>query len=469
MPYKEFNKRAHEGLINEPLQQAMARGRIGFIDGRKKTVEAIPNFAAMQDSTRDMRNRMLKDLDVYLVQFEQQVIANGGRVHWAETAEDMQRIVVDLCQQNSVWKLTKGKSMISEEVCLNEALEKAGIEPWETDLGEYIIQLAGERPSHLIGPALHKTKEQVVELFRRAHQLGERELETVESIVSEARQVIRQRYLDADAGITGANMLIAETGTAVLVSNEGNIDLTARLPKLHIVTASIEKIVPTWEDASRQIRLLSRSATGQTITSYTSFFSGPRRSDELDGPEVYHVVLLDNRRSEMLGGDFRDMLRCIRCGACMNHCPVYQNVGGHTYDSVYPGPMGAVLTPLLRNEPADYALPNASSFCGRCETVCPVRIPLVSLLRKLREKEQKELKPQAVARFLTQSFIWLARHPRLYRWFTGFGVKFFKIFALGKERIHRLPLASGWTRFRDLPAPQGKTFQEQWKQNQKRK
>ncbi|WP_116364088.1 lactate utilization protein B [Parahaliea mediterranea] len=458
---RQFNTRAHKALADSQLQRALAKARSGFVDKRAHAAASEPDFEHMRDQAREVRQRALANLAMCLEQFEQQVLAAGGQVHWAETPDDLRRIVIDICRDSGARAVTKGKSMVGEEAHLNVALEAAGITPWETDLGEYIIQLAKEPPSHIVAPALHKTRGQIEHLFRDAHRLGERALDEVSQLVDEARAVIRERFLNADVGITGANMLIAETGTAVLVTNEGNGDLTARLPRTHIITTSFDRVVPTWDDASKIIRVLARSATGQPITSYTSFFSGPRAGNEQDGPDQFHVVLLDNHRSALLGTEFETMLHCIRCGACMNHCPVYQAVGGHTYNAVYPGPMGAVLSPLLRGAPQDDALPNASSFCGRCEAVCPVRIPLPGLMRKLREREQQQT-PAIASRWLLRLHARLSRHPALYRSLTGWGSRALALAAGGRGRLRRIPLLGGWSRERDLPAPQGGSFQQQW-------
>ncbi|GAB3272650.1 LutB/LldF family L-lactate oxidation iron-sulfur protein [Parahaliea aestuarii] len=463
-----FIARAGGALDDSQLQSALAKARSGFVDKRATAIAAEPDFETMRDQAREVRQRSLANLATCLEQFEQQVNAAGGQVHWAESTDDLRRIVIDICEQAGAKTVTKGKSMVGEEAALNEALEQAGLTPWETDLGEYIIQLAHEPPSHIVAPALHKTRDQVAELFRDAHALGERDLGEVRALVDEARAVIRERFLSADVGITGANLLIAETGTAALVTNEGNGDLTARLPRTHIITTSFDRVVPTWEDASKIFRVLARSATGQPITAYTSFFSGPRAEGEQDGPESFHVVLLDNHRTEILDSEFREMLHCIRCGACMNHCPVYQSVGGHTYDSVYPGPMGAVLSPLLRGYAQDDELPNASSFCGRCEEVCPVRIPLPGLMRKLREREMVQEKPPWLTRRMLAAFGWLAQRPVLYRYLTGAGTRVLATLGRRRGALRSLPLASAWTAHRDLPAPQGASFQLRWARAQRK-
>ncbi|MGD8576326.1 MAG: LUD domain-containing protein, partial [Thiohalophilus sp.] len=305
-------------------------------------------------------------------------------------------------------------------------------------------------------------------LFHDRHAkygLGE-DLDSVSKIVNEARSILRDEFVSADVGITGANLLIAESGSTVLVTNEGNGDLTASLPKQHIVIASIEKVVPTFEDASVILRLLSRSATGQELTAYTSFFTGPKRNSDPDGPEQFHVVLVDNGRSTMLGNEYRSMLRCIHCGACLNHCPVYGAIGGHAYGWVYPGPMGAVLTPLLTNLQDSYDLPNASTLCGRCEAVCPMSIPLPQLLRQHRERAYRRRLGTRRSHWALAAWSFMARHPRLYRAITGQAIRLLARIAGKRGRIRYLPFAGGWTAGRDLPAPQGETFIAAWKRRQ---
>ena len=306
--------------------------------------------------------------------------------------------------------------MIGEEIAINDYLSANGIEPIETDLGEYIIQIRNEIPSHIIAPAIHLTQQQVEASFRETHTHLDpaRQLAEPRQLLDEARGILRQKFLDADVGITGANFLVAETGTSVIVTNEGNGDLTQLLPKAHIVLASLEKVVPTLEDTSTILRVLARSATGQDMSVYTTFSTGPRRAADLDGPGEYHVILLDNGRSALLGSEFQEILRCIRCGACMNNCPVYASVGGHAYGWVYPGPMGAVLTPSLIGIENARHLPNASTFCGRCESVCPMRIPLPKMMRHYREQEyERKLSPRAVRTGLA-AWAFLARRPALY-------------------------------------------------------
>jgi L-lactate dehydrogenase complex protein LldF len=459
-----FCRNAEHALLDTQLQRALNKARSGFIDKRRAALDALPEFEQLRQTAREIKEHTLSRLDEYLLQFEQQVLDSGGQVHWARTATEATDIVVKLCREANAKKVTKGKTMVGEEVGLNEALEAAGIAPVETDLGEYIIQLAQEPPSHIIAPAVHKTREQIATLFREHHaRYGlTQPLETIPAIVNEARQVLREEFVQSEVGITGANLLIAETGSTVLVTNEGNGDLTASLPRVHIIIASIEKVVPTLEDATVILRLLSRSATGQEITTYTSFLTGPRRETDHDGPEQFHVVLVDNGRTAMLGNAYHPMLRCIHCGACLNHCPVYSAVGGHAYGWVYPGPMGAVLTPLMIGLQQAPDLPQASSLCGRCADVCPMSIPLPDLLRqhrfKLSEQHAVKLKP----RLALAAWGFLAVRPGLYRWVMNVTTRVLHWASRGRGRFHKLPFVGAWTQTRDLPAPQGETFISAW-------
>lgn len=464
----QFKDNAHAALHDVQLQRALSNVRVGFIEKRAKAAGKLPEFEALRDSARDIKDHVLAHLDLYLEAYIAKVEASGGIVHFARDAAEAREIVTDICRDKGARTVTKGKSMISEEIGLNDHLAAAGIEPVETDLGEYIIQLRHETPSHIIAPAVHVNASQVEEDFRRAHTHldAARDLSEPVNLLTEARGVLRERFLAADVGITGANFLVAETGTSIIVTNEGNGDLTQILPKTHVVLASIEKLVPTLEDASQLLRVLARSATGQELSVYTTFTTGPRRPEDPDGPESYHVVLIDNGRSSMLGTEFEEMLRCIRCGACMNHCPVYHAVGGHAYGWVYPGPMGAVLTPSLIGVDKGGHLPNASTFCGRCESVCPVRIPLPKLMRHWREREfERHLSP-ATVRSGIAAWAFFARRPALYRLATRVSMNLLAFAGRRKGgtkgRFAWLPFAGGWTEHRDFPAPQGGTFQERF-------
>jgi len=459
-----FKDNARDALADTQLQSALATMKVGFVERRARAVEKVPEFERLRDQARDIKNHVLENLDHYLERFEEKVLAAGGQVHWARTSAEAVEAVREICRSVDAKMVTKGKSMVAEEIGLNEALETDGLEIVETDLGEYIIQLRKEPPSHIIAPAIHVLKEQVADDFRARHTHldPDRPLSEPRQLIEEARGVLRQKYLDSDVGITGANFLIAESGSTVIVTNEGNGDLTQTLPKVHVVVASLEKVVPTFEDASTILRVLARSATGQDTSAYTTFSTGPRRADDPDGPEQFHVVLVDNGRSAMLGTPFQEMLRCIRCGACMNHCPVYGAVGGHAYGWVYPGPMGSVLTPSFIGVKEAGNLPNASTFCGRCEQVCPMRIPLPKMMRHHREREfERGLSPASV-RWGLAGWAFLASRPRLYGMAMGLAARFLSLVGGRPGRIRSLPLAGGWTRHRDLPAPAGKTFQQAW-------
>ena len=467
---RTFEANARAGLANDNLQRALALMRTGFPQRRSLAVARLPEFEALRDIGKSIKDHTLEHLDFYLELYEANVLASGGRVHWARTPDEARAAVLEICRSVDAKIVTKGKSMIAEEVGLNEYLEENGITPVETDLGEYIIQLRHEPPSHLIAPAIHLMKEQVAETFRAEHRALDprRSLAEARQLCDEARAVLRPRFLAADVGITGANFLVAETGSSIIVTNEGNGDLTQILPRVHIVVTSLEKIVPTLEDAATLLRLLARSATGQEFSSYTTISTGPRRPGDLDGPEQYHVVLLDNGRTGLIGGEFQDMLRCLRCAACLNHCPVYAAVGGHAYGWVYPGPMGAVLTPALVGVEEAGHLPNASTFCGRCESVCPVKIPLPRMMRHWREREFARRLSPPVYRSGLRLWAWVAQRPALYHALAGIAGRVLGWAGQHRGRFRSLPLAQGWTAVRDLPAPQGRSFHSLWAERQRK-
>jgi len=464
---RQFKDNARTALRDENLQGALKRLASGFPERRLEAAARLPEFEALRDQARGIKNHVLDNLDYYLEAFEDRVIESGGKVHWCDDAQAARQTILDICRKTGARTVTKSKSMIGEEIAINDFLEENGIEPVETDLGEYIIQLRREPPSHIIAPAIHLSKDQVEATFREKHQdlPADRVLEEPRSLLEEARGKLREKFIAADVGLTGANMLIAETGSNVLVTNEGNADLTYSLPRVHIVIASLEKVVPTLEDATTILRVLARSATGQEMSVYTTFCTGPRRPEDLDGPDEYHVILLDNGRTELLGSEFQEMLRCIRCGACLNHCPIYRSVGGHAYGWVYSGPMGAVLIPGLIGLGEAHHLPNASTLCGRCEYVCPMRIPLPKLLRSWRQRQFERRQTSNVSRWALNLWAWFARQPALYRLLTRTAVSVLAMFGQS-GRFNALPLAGGWTQSRDLAAPQGGSFVKQWADKQ---
>lgn len=453
-----FRRQAAANLANPALQQALARLQERFVGARATALEEISDFEQLRDAASAIRQHALDHLDHYLEQFERAVTARGGQVHWAADASSAQQLAIEIARRHGVKRIVKSKSMVTEECDLNAALEAAGMEVRETDLGEYILQLAQEPPSHIVAPVVHKNREQVADLFALHHQ---RPRQTgIAELCREAREILRPQFLAADMGISGANFIVAESGSVLIVTNEGNGRLATTLPRVHVAITGIEKVVPTLDDVSLLLRLLPRSATGQSITNYVSVLTGAHGTDDLDGPEHFHVILLDNGRSRLLGDELEPMLRCIRCGACMNHCPVYQNIGGHAYGWVYPGPMGAVLTPTFVGLGEARDLPNASTFCGACAEVCPVKIPLPELMRTLRVRQvEQSLRPWR-ERVALRLWAWCARHPRLYAGITALAARLLKPLGGTRGWIRRLPLIHGWTDDRDFPAPEGRTFRE---------
>jgi len=461
----DFESRAEQALKDEALQSSLLALQRGFVGNRKRAVAEFTDFEALREEGARIREHALEHLDYYLEKYEAEVVRRGGVVHWARDAKEACEIVRGICKRVSAKTVTKGKSMVSEEIGLNAALEADGLEVIETDAGEYIVQLAGETPSHLIMPTVHKTVPQIADLFYEKHKgLGfEKRTEDPAALIGQIRTALREKFFKADVGITGGNFIIAETGSNLIVTNEGNGDLTSTLARVHVVTTGIEKIVPTVNDAIVLLRLLARSALGMEFTTYTSLMSGRRLAGDVDGPEEYHVVLVDNGRSKMLGGPFRPMLRCIRCGACLNHCPVYMAAGGHAYGWVYAGPMGSVLTPMISGNEKTRELPHACTLNGRCQEVCPVKIPLPEMLRTLRHDQWASREAKPLARFGLGVWSWAARRPKLYRAFAALGARMLTAMGGKKRRLRRLPFGSGWTAGRDMPAPQGGTFHAEWK------
>ena len=454
-----FKARAHDKLNDAQLQFNLQKIKGKFVAKRREALTELDDFEATREAARTLRQRALDDLDTWLALFEENATARGARVLFARTPAEINALVLAIARRHGVRKIIKSKSMVSEESALDHAIEAAGLQVVETDLGEYILQINDyEPPSHIIGPALHKSKEEVADLFARTHKTARKD--GIEELCLEARGVLRQHYLTADMGISGGNFFVAETGSVVLVTNEGNATLTTTLPRVHVAISGIEKIVPTPEDVATLMRLLPRSATGQSISNYMDVLTGTKGPVEHHGAEHMYFIVVDAGRSGVLASEVREALRCIRCGACMNHCPVYQNVGGHSYGWVYPGPIGSILTPMYIGLENAADLPQASTLCNQCGVVCPVKIPLPDLQRKLREKEFEGGMRPWTERMGLHLWTWLASHPSLYAWSTRLGVRMLRAFA-GRERvIHKLPLGGGWTEGRDMPAPAGRTFRE---------
>ena len=462
-----FKNRAKTALADRTLKIAIDRTTGTAEAKRAVAVAAFPEFQAARARGRAIKDHVIAHLDHYLEQFERNATASGATVHWASDDAEARAIISRICLDAKAKLVTRSKSMLGEEIGLPHALADAGIERVETDLAEHIIQLAGEAPSHIVWPAMHRTREQVAELFRTGHHPPPA-AEDPATMVQSARRELRAKFLSADIGISGANFLVADTGATCTVTNEGNAELTTTPPRIHIVTAGIEKIVPSTAHAFALLRLLVRSATGGELTQYTTFHCGPKRPGDADGPEEMHIVLVDNGRTKMLADEFREMLRCIRCGACMNHCVVYRQIGGHAYGGTYPGPMGSVLTPVLDGLVGSRDLPNACTMNGRCAEVCPVGIPLPTLLRAWRIRSWRERLEPGALRVGIGLWAALAKRPALYRLASRIGVRAIRMFGRAGW-ISRLPLAGGWTAHRDMPRPTGRTFMELYRTEQAKK
>jgi L-lactate dehydrogenase complex protein LldF len=464
-----FKSAARAALHDESLKPALARLKTHFAIGRRLAVARFGDFENMREAGKAIRDHAVTNLDALLETFESAVVARGGHVHWARNAAEARGAILGILRDAGATSVTKGKSMVSEEIELNPFLEANGIKPVETDLGEYIIQLRNEPPSHIIAPAFHLSKEQVADTFRAAHTTldANRPLTERNALVAEARRVLRAQFESADAGITGANFLAAEEGAAIIVTNEGNGDLTRLLPKTHIVLTGIEKVVRDLTDVSILLRLLTRSATGQHISSYVTVMTAPLGRAG-DGPKNFHVVLVDNGRSKLIGTEAQDVLRCIRCSACLNHCPIYGAIGGHAYGATYSGPIGAALNPGMLGIARASDHPNASTFCGRCAEVCPVKIPLPKIMRHWRAREYAEgLQPRAAVMGLA-FWAFAAKRPRLYRFGASSAARLLKLIAGRRGAVASLPLMKGWFLAREFPAPHGRTFQELWKAQHER-
>ncbi|KVT84141.1 (Fe-S)-binding protein [Burkholderia ubonensis] len=453
-----FKARAGQKLADQRLQQNLKKLSTKFVSARADAMTQI-DFPATRAALKARRNRALENLDAWLEAFEREATRRGTTVLFADTTADAARLVADIARRHDVKKVIKTKSMVSEEMRLNEVLGQMGVQSIETDLGEYILQINdNEPPSHIIAPVVHKDKDEIADLFARTHH--RERLTEIPDMTREAREVLRPHFLSADMGVTGGNFVIAETGSVALVTNEGNEGMCTVMPRVHVAVTGIEKVLPTLEDLATAMRLLPRSATGQKTSNYFSLLTGPRGPGDEDGPEHMYVVLVDGGRTGLIGGEFQEMLRCIRCGACMNHCPVYQKVGGHTYGWVYPGPMGSVLTPSYVGLDRTLDLPQAATLCGECDSVCPVGIPLSHLLRTLREKQvERRLRPWR-ERVALAAWGFVARRPTLYALTTKLAVRILERLGGGGGMLWRLPMMGGWMETRDLPVPTGRTFRE---------
>lgn len=449
----KFKAAAHKALQDNTLQPALQRFVKGFPLLRRQAIGQFPDFEKARSEAAAIKDKSLDNLEALHETFRENIEARGGTVIRCKTGAEAATRIAEICHKQGARLVTKAKSMVSEEIALNQALEAENLEVVETDLGEYIVQLAGEPPSHIVGPALHKSKEDVAKLFRKHHR-RKTPAETGQQLVAEAREVLRGKYFAAEVAITGANFLIADPGAAVIITNEGNADLCRNLAKTHIVVTSIEKVIPSLKELPVFLRLLGRSASGQPMTAYTTLVTGSRAKGEREGPESFFVVVVDNGRSKLLGTGRQELLRCIKCGACMNTCPVYGAVGGHAYGWVYPGPIGAALNPVLQSPSEMRHLYQATTFCGACEEVCPVKIPLVSMFRHWRAEAYRKRYSGWRERMGLRLWRRIAARPGLYRLAARTAPALVRLLAGRKGYLARLPLASGWTTGRVMPAPE---------------
>ena len=465
---KDFRQGAGAALSDPKIQANLEGLYNGFHQARIDASDQTPDWEALQDKGRAIKAHTLDNLAYYLELVERNVIASGGHIYFAKDAEAASNYVVNLAKERGIELVIKGKSMVSEEMALNHRLEEEGIEPVETDLGEYIVQLAEETPFHIIAPAIHKSRGEVSELF--VEKLNVPMYDNIEDLTREARDQLRQKFVDAGMGITGANFIVAETGTVTLVTNEGNGRMCTSMPKIHVAITGMEKVVPSIEDLGLFLRLLIRSATGQRISSYVTTVTGPRGEDEVDGPEEFHLVIVDNGRSKMLADpNLREALYCLRCGACLNACPVYRKVGGHAYGWVYPGPIGAIVSPMLTNLSEAKDLPYASTLCGACKEACPVKINIPRMLLYLRkELTQGETYPEHKSVSMAESTAvkgWRVSVSSSFMMkLSNLGGRLLQLPFVRGGRIDRLPSPlSGWTKHRKFPAIASKPFRTRWK------
>jgi len=472
LTYIDFRKNSQIALSDKNLREALKNATDRFRALRASTVESVSDWESLRNYAREVKEHTMLNLDNYLELLEESITKAGGKVHWARDGEEANEIITQLAKDNGVKLVVKSKSMATEEIELNQAFEANGIKVVETDLGEYIIQLEGERPSHIIAPAIHKTKKDISALFQK--KLGVPYLEKPEDLTKIAREILREEFLNADMGVSGVNFAVAETGTLVIVENEGNVRLTTTVPKIHVAVMGIEKIIPKFHDLSIFLNLLIKSATGQNLSTYISFITGPKKEQEIDGPEQLHLVLLDNGRTSILRDpEMRESLYCLKCGACLNICPVYRQVGGHAYGSVYSGPIGAIITPQLWGINRAKELPYASSLCGACKDVCPVKINIPKILLALRSQTVESGSGKSmggtIERIAFKIWRFFMQHKILY----GLATKtaYYMQLPLSRSgdsrfpKISKLPFPfSDWTDTRDFPSIAKKTFRERWKE-----
>jgi L-lactate dehydrogenase complex protein LldF len=472
---EKFDQNARTAIADPVLHGALRNLADNFVVRRRNAMASVEDWEGLRDRAKAIKDKTLLHLDKYLEQFVENAENAGANIHWARDGREACRIIIDLVKQNGANMVVKAKSMAGEEIHLNEALENSGIEPVETDLGEWIIQLAGETPSHIVVPAIHKTKQQIADLF--VEKTGIEKTDNVDVLTKTTRRILRERFAEAEVGISGVNFGVAETGTILILENEGNIRLTTSLAKMHIAIMGIEKVIPQFADLDVFLKLLPRSGTGQKLTAYQSLITGTKTNASDAGPDEVHIVMLDNGRSRMLAHPVtRQSLACIRCGACLNACPVYQQVGGHAYGSVYPGPIGISKAKQL---------PYASSLCGACKEVCPVKIDIPELLLHLRaeitdgtaggtrEKFERRTRVIENIAFRMYSFAWAT--PARYKVGTQVARLMQKLITregrigkVGSFLAAIAPPLGAWTAWRDAPVVAKRSFRDEWKELEKR-
>lgn len=442
-----FPEMSRKALGDPYLQEALAKATNQFMANRLEAFSQFEEAESIMGKAREIREKTLENLDEYLGKLENKIRENGGIVHRARNAQEALGPILSLIKRHDVELVVKSKSMATEEIGLNEVLDAHGVEVVETDLGEYIVQLAGEKPSHILAPAIHKTKEQIAKLF--SQKIGSKVPAEIEALITIARNTLRDKFYRAHMGITGVNFAIAELGVLAILTNEGNGRLVSTLPPIHVAIMGIEKVVPSLEDFMILVKLLPRSATGQKISSYLSLITGPRRDWDLDGSREFHLILLDNGRGKISEGEFRESLYCIRCGACLNVCPVYQKIGGHPYGWVYPGPIGLILTPLLNTLVATKYLPHASTLCALCSDTCPVKVDIPWLCLNLRRKLVEEGEVSKQEKIIFRLWARTLENSFLYRMLSRFSFLASPLFR--------------WAISRDLPIPAQRPFWKRWK------
>ncbi len=462
----EFPQAATIALGNIAVRGAIDRST-RFVNDRVGQMRAdMPEYAELRQQARGAKLRALQQLPEMLEQFETRLLANGGQTHWARNAAEANQLILQICRENNLRRGVKSKSMATEEIEMVPFLAEHGIEMIETDLGEFIVQISGDRPSHIVMPVMHRPQEQISQIFREQLGMDTTPETSAEEMTAFAREYLRQKFLDADFGMSGGNFLIAETGSLVIITNEGNGRLSTSLPDVHIAVVGIEKIVPTWRDFATLVQLLAMSGAGQTLTVYVNIINGPAADTDEDGPRQFHLILLDNGRSQIYGSEYREALACIRCGACLNACPVYRNVGGHAYGSVYSGPIGSVVTPGLAGKEAAQYLPFASSLCGACQSACPVDIHIPDMLLRLRRDLQNS--QPAPLRLGMKAWAFANSHPLLFHGGGELAERVTRRQAREHGALQQLPPPfDRWTEQRDFPAFAKQAFRSWWKERQK--